>query len=323
MLLRTAEDSGHRCCKWRTAGDSMKNFASGMATVSRESPGPAGVLPRDLPRLLGSDVLSVSVAADGDRDAPIESVGILDEAFEQCDLVLAVGTAPQDLPALSPGIAQRGARVIVSDPIADDLIADVRTAARTKGVCLLERNVDVSWLALSDLIRDAIRHTETDEIRTSGVTVAALPGLADSLAEMLGGPVIIEDAKFRVLSYSSSTDFIDRGRDAAILGRRIPDEWLLHLESLGVIETLLGTSQVVTIDDGPFAARRRLLCSIRAEKFLLGILWVAEGNAPLPEDIHARMAVAARTAAPFLLRHQEAAFTKRTGHDRQMRHLLD
>ena len=299
----------------------MKDTPAGTATSHSRDFGTAGVLAQQLPRLLGTDVISISVAGDG--GAPIKSVGILDDASEQCDLVLAVGSAAQNLATVISRAARRGPRVIVTDPVPDEVMAEVRTAATANGVCLLERNADVSWLALSDLVRDAIRHTETNEIRTSGVTVADLPGLADSLAEMLGGPVIIEDAKFRVLSYSSSTDYVDRGRDAAILGRRIPDEWLLHLESMGVIETLLGTSQVVTVEDGPFAARRRLLCSIRAEKFLLGILWVAEGDAALPDDVHARMAVAARTAAPFLLRHQEAGFTKRTGGDRQVRQLLD
>jgi hypothetical protein len=66
-----------------------------------------------------------------------------------------------------------------------------------------------------------------------------------------------------------------------------------------------------------------LLCSIRAERFLLGVLWVAEGDTPLPGDIRERMIAAARTAAPFLLRHQEAGFHRRAAQDRQMRLLLD
>jgi DNA-binding PucR family transcriptional regulator len=288
-----------------------------------ETAATSGVLARDLPRILGEDVLSVAVPSNAAEGAPVGSIGILDDAFEQCDLVLAVGPATRDLPTRIVEAARRGARVVVTDPVPDDIMAELHAVAVESEVCVLERIADVPWLALSDLIRDAIRHVEADDIRASGVTVAGLPGLADSLAEMLGGPVIIEDAKFRVLSYSSVTDHVDRGRDAAILGRRIPDEWLQHLESLGVIETLLGTSQVIDVEHGPFAARRRLLCSIRAEKFLLGILWVAEGDTPLPDDIRARMAAAARAAAPLLLRHQEAGFSERSARDRQLRRLLD
>lgn len=299
--------------------------------VKMTTPGPthqalesaSGISVHDLPRLLGEDLLSIVVPSTG-RSARVRSVGILDgTSSERCDLVLAIGVGPGSWTDIVTAAADGGARAIVTDPCPDDVLPSMRSAARQAGVCLLERNGDVPWLTLSDMIRDLIKHAATDDIRGSGVALEDLAGLAESLAEMLGGPVIIEDAKFRVLSYSSSTDQVDRGRDIAILGRRIPDDWLRHLESLGVIDTLLGSDDVVTVEDGPFEARRRLLCSIRAERFLLGILWVAEGDAPLPSDVHERMKTAARSAAPFLLRHQEAGFRRRSAQDRQMRLLLD
>lgn len=257
-------------------------------------------------------------------DTTIRSVGVFDGAWDVCpEVLLVAGAPPADWPDVIIRSAAVGTCVVVLGPIPDDARDAVRSAAVQAGVGLLERSADVSWLTLSDLIRELVSTADTDEIRESGVAVEDLAGLAESLAEMLGGHVIIEDAKFRVLSYSSSTGQVDRGRDIAILGRRIPDDWLKHLESLGVIDTLLGTDEVVTVDDGPFEARRRLLCSIRAERFLLGVLWVAEGETPLPDDIEGRMIAAARTAAPFLLRHQEAGFQRRAMQNRQMRLLLE
>ncbi|WP_197377521.1 PucR family transcriptional regulator [Mycolicibacterium baixiangningiae] len=282
-----------------------------------------GLSVHDVPRLVGEDLLAIVVpAADG--SVRIRSLGVLDEfTGERSDLLLAIGASRGDWTDVIGEAVHRGARALVTDPLPDAVLQRIRPVAERTGLCLLERSGDLPWLVLSDMIRDLIQHAEADRIRGSGVALEDLAGLAESLAEMLGGPVIIEDAKFRVLSYSSSTDQVDRGRDIAILGRRIPDGWLGHLESLGVIDRLLGTDEIVTVDDGPFEARRRLLCSIRAERFLLGILWVAEGETPLPPDIHDRMAAAARTAAPFLLRHQEAGFQRRATQNRQMRLLLD
>lgn len=282
-----------------------------------------GISVSELPRLLGDDLLSI-VVPSGDHSTKIRSVGILDgSSSEQCDLMLAIGVPPGAWTEIVTASADRGACAVAMDPCPDTVLPELRAAARRAGVCLLERSGEVPWLTLSDLIRDLIQHAAADDIRGSGVAFEDLAGLAESLAEMLGGPVIIEDAKFRVLSYSSSTVQVDRGRDIAILGRRIPDEWLRHLESLGVIDTVLGSDDVVAVDDGPFEARRRLLCSIRAERFLLGILWVAEGDAPLPDDVHERMTAAARIAAPSLLRHQEAGFRRRSAQDRQLRLLFD
>jgi hypothetical protein len=282
-----------------------------------------GVPTADLARLLGAGLVT-TVVPPADDNVRVRSLGVLDgTSGEIADLVLVIGASPADWPGLITQSADRGVRALILGPIPDEVRSPVRAAAVHAGVALLERGADVAWLTLSDLIGERIRQADTDEIRESGVAVEDLAGVAESLAEMLEGHVIIEDAKFRVLSYSSSTGQVDHGRDIAILGRRIPDDWLRHLESLGVIDTLLGTDDVVTVDDGPFEARRRLLCSIRAERFLLGVLWVAEGETPLPADIEERMVVAARTAAPFLLRHQEAGFHRRAAQDRQMRLLLD
>lgn len=282
-----------------------------------------GLPAHDLVRLLGGGLVRIVVPA-ADDSARIRSLGVLDESpGGRSDLLLVIAAQPADWTNLIARCAERDARVVVLGPLPDEARPLVRSAAVQAGLCVLERGADVPWLTLSDVIRELIQQANTDDIRESGVALEDLAGVAESLAEMLGGHVIIEDAKFRVLSYSSSTGQVDRGRDIAILGRRIPDDWLRHLETLGVIDTLLGTDEVVTVDDGPFEARRRLLCSIRAERFLLGVLWVAEGDAPLPGDIRERMIAAARTAAPFLLRHQEAGFHRRAAQDRQMRALLD
>jgi DNA-binding PucR family transcriptional regulator len=147
--------------------------------------------------------------------------------------------------------------------------------------------------------------------------------LADALADMLGGPVIIEDPKFRVLAYSSFVGTVDHGRDAAILGRQIPDEWLRHLEQAGALNVLLTSAQVVDLSNGPWQARRRLLSSIRTDGQLLGVLWLAEGDTPLGSDVTQRMQLAATIAVPHLSRHREIYLQERRRRAQLLRTLLE
>ncbi len=140
---------------------------------------------------------------------------------------------------------------------------------------------------------------------------AASPGaappfdLADRIAAAVGGPVIVEDASFRVLGYSAFVGEMDRGRVEAILGRRIPPAWLDHLTATGSLATLRTTAAVVDLVDGPWEARRRLITAFRAGDRVLGFAWVAEGAAPLRPDAAEAFRRAVDDATPDLLRHLE------------------
>jgi DNA-binding PucR family transcriptional regulator len=147
--------------------------------------------------------------------------------------------------------------------------------------------------------------------------------LCDVLANMVGGPVILEDASFRVLAYSSFTGAVDRGRDAAILGRQMPPEWLHHLDATGGLERLRRSNEVVDVSDGPWHARRRLITAVRTAGHMLGVIWVAEGDRPLPGDGASRLREAAALAIPHLLRHQEGYRAQRLRRGELVRTLLE
>ncbi|MCW2711910.1 MAG: CdaR family transcriptional regulator [Marmoricola sp.] len=142
--------------------------------------------------------------------------------------------------------------------------------------------------------------------------------VADDMAALIGGPVILEDASFRVLAYSAFVGDMDRGRAEAILGRRIPDPWLDHLSATGSLQRLRTTSDVVDLADGPWQARRRLITSVRAGRRQLGVVWVAEGDTPLPAGAEDALRRAADSAVPHLLRHLEQVDAEE---ERRLRHV--
>jgi len=261
-----------------------------------------------------------------ERRAAVTGIAVYESAAQWgglSQLALMIG-APVSMAATLVGeAADRGCAAVVLERIDSlSVMGDVNRVAAQRRIAVFQRHRDASWLTIADAVRELVRRADTDQEAAAGVPIGDLSALAEALATMLGGPVIIEDSKFSVLAYSSSTGRIDRGRDVAILGRRIPDEWLKHLEAIGATERLLSSDAVIDVRNGPFQARRRVLCAIRADGFTLGILWLAEGSEPLAEDIALRMAAAARIATPHLLRHQEENFGYRSAQLKILRGLL-
>lgn len=153
---------------------------------------------------------------------------------------------------------------------------------------------------------------------------AALPfEIADRIAAVVGGPVIVEDASFRVLGYSAFVGPMDRGRTEAILGRRIPPAWLEHLRASGSLATLRTTADVVDLPDGPWEAHRRLITAFRAGTRVLGFAWVAEGTDPLREEAAATLRRAVDESTPDLLRHLEQVDAVQAHAARQASMLVD
>jgi DNA-binding PucR family transcriptional regulator len=192
-------------------------------------------------------------------------------------------------------------------------------AARRRGVLLLLLTPDSAWPALQAA---AVAEPPTAPA-AGGVALGDVFALADVLADMVGGPVILEDASFRVLSYSAFTGFVDRGRDAAILGRHMPVEWLQYLERTRSLERLRSSEDVIDLAEGPWHARRRLITSIRSGGRMFGVIWVAQGDAELPEDAASRLREAATLAAPHLVRHQESYRAQRLRRGELVRSLLE
>lgn len=277
----------------------------------------------DLLAKLGTDVefseqadpsarLGAVVLADDLSDDPIGAVNSA--------VVLAVGVSDESLPGLLKLAGERRCAAVISR----SPTREIRPLADGCALILLRRSA--SWLAIVDVLG---QHPATGgRADYQSHPIGELPrgdlfALADGLAERVGGPVIIEDANFQVLSYSTFTGPTDVGRDRAILGRRMPVEWLEHLERTGGLDRLRTTEDVVDILDGPLLARRRLITAMRSSSRLVGILWVAEGQTPLPTDAPKLLREAAQIAVPHVQRHYDNHQEERRGRGQVVRALLD
>jgi hypothetical protein len=231
--------------------------------------------------------------------------------------LVAVPGRPEDEDAVLHRAAAAGASAVL-------LRADPRDVRRSEALARTAADVGIELLWLTGerpwwpLLRDlGAALSGTPRPASDAGRPDDLFALADEMAASLGGPVILEDATFRVLAYSAFVGRMDRGRAEAILGRRIPDAWLEHLSETGSLPLLRSTTEVVDLLDGPWQARRRLITAVRAGNRQLGVVWVAEGDTPLPDGVARLLRRAAADAVPALLRHLErvdAAVARRARH---------
>jgi hypothetical protein len=279
----------------------------------------------DLAARLGRDA---EFAGSAEGTAGLSSFAFWDDPAdvrpEPGTVVLAAGASESELPAVLERARERGCPAVVARNPTDRLLRQ-RALIAAGEMALVLVQPSVPWNAVIHAIGELVEGTARSQPRTP---VGQMPegdlfSLAAVLAEQVGGPVIIEDANFQVLSYSSFTGATDRGRDQAILGRRMPAEWLEHLERSGGLDRLRTTSEVVDVPSGPWQARRRLITALRSEAQLLGILWVAEGDDPLPPDAAVRLREAADIAVPHILRHHDNHQAERQWRGQLVRSLLD
>lgn len=198
-----------------------------------------------------------------------------------------------------------------------------QTLTEATGVVIWQKSDRTSWLELLDETRRVIdaRQSGTD-LPGDGVSLGDLPRLADALADFLGGAVIIEDERLDVLGYSIDAVGYDPGRDAAILGRRMPAEWVEHLQVTGVLDELRVTDDAIELKDGPFTERRRMLAAIRIDRQVRGVIWLAEADTPLRPDSAQQLREAARAAAPHLRRHLELGRREKVADANRVKALL-
>lgn len=196
------------------------------------------------------------------------------------------------------------------------------------GLAVWRRVPGASWTALLEHLQTVLSVPSVADVDTPaelpGIALGDMQRVADGLAALLGGPVIIEDQQLEVISYSSYQGQVDPGRDAAILGRRMPYEWMRYLQNTGDLDALLSQDAVVIdVPNGPLNARRRLLTSVHCEGELVGILWVAEGESPLPHDVSELLVQAAQILLPHLREYHLGRLSQSHQRNQNLRSLFE
>ncbi|MEU0934757.1 helix-turn-helix domain-containing protein [Embleya sp. NPDC005971] len=268
--------------------------------------------------LIEPGILDVVVAPRG-TEVPVSGVALYDLGDEPADgtalagaILLAVGVDPHGPGAVEAVRAARraGASALVlrrgaagPDP-AGPVDPAVPAAAAAGGIAVLTRRPGRGWTDVLGLLRNACAQSSPSELAAvDSLRPGDLSGLANTLADLVGGAITIEDPQSRVLAYSRMDHEPDPMRRATILNQEVPRWRVAELRESGFFRTLWATDDVVRLPaDDRYA--ERLAIAVRDGGEVLGSIWAAADGHPLAPDAVAALRTAARAARPHLVHHE-------------------
>ncbi|MFE6975757.1 PucR family transcriptional regulator [Streptomyces sp. NPDC057682] len=185
--------------------------------------------------------------------------------------------------------------------------ASLVEAAERGRTALLTLRPGQGWTELLGQLRTALVHSlpdrSGDAAGVAGLRLGDLPGLANTVADLVGGAITIEDPQSRVLAYSRMDHEPDPMRRLTILGQEVPRWRVVELRESGFFRTLWNTDDVVRLPaDDRYA--ERLAVAVRHGSEVLGSIWAAADGRPLAGDAAAALRTAARAAVPHLSHHR-------------------
>lgn len=239
------------------------------------------------------------------RSAELRRV-VIPEPGVTGDVLLAIGA---DSAAQALGWARDAGAVAVV--VREDVPGDA------DDVAVLTVDPAVPWSELAAVVYGLVLEGRETE---SGRGPTDLFALADSLADAIGAPVVIEGRRAQVLAYSRLRDGADDAWMQTILARRTPDQVRESLDRRGVFAHLNASDEPLFVPPDPaLGGAGRMVVAARVGRELLGSVWVstdAEMPAPALRD-------GARTVALHLLRSRASADLERQVESEAVLRLLD
>lgn len=229
----------------------------------------------DAPATLGSvlDQLGPLVAGwhgpAGDEERPVTAVVIDDAAFgtplAADSLVLGIGAVDDHAvhELVGRAVVADAAAVLVKRRAED---GPVPGSDRTTVVSIAP---DVSWEQLHAFARTAVIATATQRTGPS----ETLFDVANRLAVLVDGAIVIEDDQLQVLAYSSLEHPVDDARRATILGRQIPGRYVSEIRGAGVTAHLASSAEPVRFDLAEDGMLPRLAIALRTGGRTIGLVW--------------------------------------------------
>ncbi|MFF9346430.1 PucR family transcriptional regulator [Streptomyces sp. NPDC014734] len=291
-----------------------------MATHAHEPDGrDAGPSLGQILGLIAPGMLDVVVAPRG-TGVPVADVVLHDPGEERDDdtwaasglILLVVGvevSSPEAVDALRSA-DRAGAAAVVMRRGPRGPRSALLEAAGAGRTALLTRRPGRGWTEVLGQLRTALAHSAPagaggggGEDGAGGLRLGDLSGLANTVADLVGGAITIEDPQSRVLAYSRMDHEPDPMRRLTILGQQVP-RWRVHeLRESGFFQALWNTDDVVRLPaDDRYA--ERLAIAVRHGSEVLGSLWAAADGRPLADGAAAALRTAARAAVPHLSHHQ-------------------
>lgn len=279
---------------------------------------------RDLLRVVGPDQLGAEVLIE-DGCADVDDVVIADPQHPvgRRQLVLAVGTNVNGPGAeeLIVSAADAGAAGVIFAATGESVFSDV---ALRHGISLLRAQPQVGWVQLATLLRAVITDADAggEECGREALNAPSVHSLADAIAVMVGGSVVLYERAHRVVAYSVQGYEIDNVRRDTILGKRTPQQWVERFtEDHSAYQTLRNPTKVVRVEGYP-GLQTRLRTAICTEGEIIGEISVAESQSPLDDESESALLHAAKLAVPYMLRHRLIEDTDRATRVRLLRSLL-
>ncbi|WP_406501296.1 helix-turn-helix domain-containing protein [Streptomyces sp. NBC_01590] len=224
-------------------------------------------------------------------------------------VLLAVGvevSSPEALDVLRAADRAGAAAVVLRRGARGPRAALLEAAGRGR-TALLTRRPGQEWTEVLGRLRTALAHSApAGAAGTAGVgalLLGDLSHLANTVADLVGGAITIEDPQSRVLAYSRMDHEPDPMRRLTILGQEVPRWRVVELRESGFFRALWSTEDVVRLPaDERYA--ERLAIAVRHGPEVLGSIWAAADGRPLAADAAAALRTAARAAVPHLSHHQ-------------------
>ncbi|MFD4762463.1 PucR family transcriptional regulator [Streptomyces sp. NPDC058439] len=281
--------------------------------------------------LIAPGMLDVVVAPRG-TGVPVTDVVLHDPGEERDDddawaapgaVLLAVGVevaSPDAIDVLRDAERAGAAAVVLRRGGRGPRTALVEAAGRGR-TALLTRRPEQRWAEVLGQLRTALVHSAPARCAgadgtagvdsagtygaagTYGLRLGDLSELANTVADLVGGAITIEDPQSRVLAYSRMDHEPDPMRRLTILGQEVPRWRVVELRESGFFQALWGTDDVVRRPADERSAER-LAIAVRHGSEVLGSLWAAADGRPLAEDAAAALRTAARAAVPHLFHHR-------------------
>ncbi|WP_413753161.1 helix-turn-helix domain-containing protein [Streptomyces sp. R-74717] len=270
--------------------------------------------------LIAPGMLDVVVAPRG-TGVPVADVALHDPGEERDDdaraasglILLAVGVevaSPEAIDVLRDADRAGAAAVVMRRGGRGPRAALVEAAGQGR-TALLTRRPGHGWTEVLGRLRTALVHSapafSTAESAgpdgVVGLRLGDLSGLANTVADLVGGAITIEDPQSRVLAYSRMDHEPDPMRRLTILGQAVPRWRVDELRESGFFQALWSTDDVVRrpADD---RSAERLAIAVRHGSEVLGSIWAAADGRPLADGAAAALRTAARAAVPHLSHHR-------------------
>jgi hypothetical protein len=246
-------------------------------------------------RLAGELGPTLLVSARGDLTAEVTSVVVSDPvnavAAGPGALVVAIGHPLSASPELQKEALSSGAVAVVVKGSAEPQVDD-------EGPAVLVIDPAADWGHVISLARLAVGAMPSFDEPTDD----SLFALADALASLCGGSVVVHDAGWQLLAHSGG-EVSDQIRSETLVDRRAPAATLQLLRDRGVVDRLMHGELVHLADDEIPGLPERYAGAVLISGQLFGTIWVTPTGRSDPEQALDGLRRAVDLAALALLRH--------------------